>query len=354
VPVLLDPAARAGLAEVLAGVDRLVLLGDTLELRAGAPSRVLDVARPVLAQLGAALGPDSEVVIVPGNHDHRLLRTWRERRAAVDGSPSLGLENAVDWSEGEPLALLADVLEGPARVRAFYPGVWLRQDVYAIHGHYLDVHITVPIMERLGAGLMSRLLRSQGAGDAEAYEAVLGPMYAWVDSVAEAGAGAGLGLQGRVWSGLQRGRRRRSLRQHSMALALPLAVAALNRAGLGPLKADLSGPELRRAGLSAFGQVLGRLGVQAGHVIFGHTHRAGPLPGDEPGEWRSTTRMSMHNAGISMHNTGSWVYAPFFLGPSPPQSPYRPGFAYLVEDQGPPELVNLLDGRWRPPDSRAT
>jgi hypothetical protein len=220
--------------------------------------------------------------------------------------------------------------------------VWLRQDVYAIHGHYLDLHITVPIMERLGAGLMRRVLRSQGSDDAEAYEAVLGPMYAWVDSVAEVGAGAGLGLQGRVWSGLQRRRRRRTLRQHSMALALPVAVAVLNRAGLGPLKADLSGPELRRAGLSAFGQVLGRLGVQAGHVIFGHTHRAGPLPFDEPWEWRSTS-------GISMHNTGSWVYAPFFMGRSPGDSPYRPGFAYVVDEQGPPELVNLLDGRWSPP-----
>ncbi len=47
-----------------------------------------------------------------------------------------------------------------------------------------------------------------------------------------------------------------------------------------------------------------------------------------------------------MHNTGSWVHAPFFLGPAPGESPYRPGFAYLVGDEGPPELINLLDGRW--------
>jgi peptidoglycan/xylan/chitin deacetylase (PgdA/CDA1 family) len=26
--------------------------------------------------------------------------------------------------------------------------------------------------------------------------------------------------------------------------------------------------------------------VDAPHVIFGHTHRAGPLPADAPGEWR--------------------------------------------------------------------
>ncbi len=343
--MLQDSAARAALAEALAGVDRLVLLGDSLELRAGSIGRVLEVAEPVLAELGAALGAEKEVVVVPGNHDHRLLGPWRERRAATDGSPSLGLDTAVEWAAGEPLDVVARAL-GPARVSASYPGVWLREDVYAIHGHYLDLHITVPIMERLGAGLMRRLLRAPAPTAAEGYEAVLGPMYAWVDAVAEAGAGTGLGLQGRVWSGVQRGRgprrRRATVRQRSMAAAVPLAVAAFNRAGMGPLRADLSGPELRRAGLSAFNQVLGRLDVRAQHVIFGHTHRAGPLPDDEPHEWQSA-------GGSSIHNTGSWVHAPFFLGPAPDRSPYRPGFAYLVGEQGAPKLVNLLDGRWRPP-----
>lgn len=338
--MLQDAAARAALLERLADVDRLVLLGDTLELRAGSIARTLEVARPVLADLGAALGADKEVVIVAGNHDHRLLGPWRERRAATDGVSGLGLATAVGWEAGEPLGIVASAL-APARVSASYPGVWLREDVYAIHGHYLDLHITVPIMERLGAGLMRRVLRAPDPAAADDYESVLGPMYAWVDAMAQAGAGTGLGLQGRVWSGLQRGRRRRTLRQRGAALSIPVAVAAFNRVGLGPLRADLSGPELRRAGLIAFGQVLGRLGARADHVIFGHTHRAGPLPGDPAPEWRAA-------AGTSILNTGCWVYAPFFLGRDPGQSPYRPGFAYLVGDQGPPELVNLLDGRWEP------
>jgi hypothetical protein len=340
VAVLQDDAARAVLVEALAGVDRLVLLGDSLELRAGSIARVLEVAQPVLAELGAALGADKEVVVVAGNHDHRLLGPWRERRAAADGSAGLGLETSVQWSADEPLDLVARAL-GPARVRAAYPGVWLRDDVYAIHGHYLDLHITVPIMERLGAGVMRRLLHAPVPAAAEGYEAVLSPMYAWVDAAAEAGAGTGLGFQGRVWSGVQRGRGRRNIRGRSMAAIVPLAVATLNRAGLGPLRADLSGPELRRAGLTAFDQVLARLGTGAEHVIFGHTHRAGPLPDDHQHEWRSAD-------GTWMHNTGSWVYASYFLGSDPGHSPYRPGFAYLVDDEGPPELVNILDGRWRP------
>ena len=63
---------------------------------------------------------------------------------------------------------------------------------------------------------------------------------------------------------------------------------ALNRAGLGPLRADISGPELRRGALRAFGEVLTRLRVDAPHVIFGHTHRAGPLPADDRYEWRGS------------------------------------------------------------------
>src|SRR3954453_11311284 len=67
--------ARAVLRERLDGVDRVVLLGDTLELRQGLLSAALGIARPFFAELGAALG-DREVVLVPGNHDHRLLATW--------------------------------------------------------------------------------------------------------------------------------------------------------------------------------------------------------------------------------------------------------------------------------------
>ncbi len=340
-PVLQDAAARGALIEALATVDRLVLLGDTLELRRGSLRQALAAAVPVLAELGSALGSRGEVVIVPGNHDHRVLGPSRERRAATDGLPSLGLQTGMEWSAGEPLDVMARALS-PARVSASYPGIWLREDVYAIHGHYLDFHITVPIMERVGAGLMRRLLRTPDPTTAEDYEAVLSPMYAWIDAVAEAGAGTGLGLQGRVWNGLQRGPRRRNLRQHATAAVIPAAVLAMNRLGLGPLRADLSGPELRRAGLGAFAEVLRGLAVPAEHVIFGHTHRAGPLPGDEPAEWRAGT-------GVSMLNCGSWVYASFFLGRSPKDSPYRPGFGCLVDEEGPPELVNLLDGReWRP------
>src|SRR3954464_10480500 len=67
-----SPEARAALAAQLAQTDRLVLLGDTLELRHGPAREALAHARPVLEQLGAALPAEAEVVLVPGNHDYAL------------------------------------------------------------------------------------------------------------------------------------------------------------------------------------------------------------------------------------------------------------------------------------------
>src|SRR5581483_8719831 len=95
-----------------------------------------------------------------------------------------------------------------------YPGVWLRPDVYAFHGHYGDRHTTVPMFERLGAGAMARIVGEPGGGpgSAEDYEAVLGPMYAWIHGVAQRrGAGMGRSSHGpssRAWRALNGGRRR--------------------------------------------------------------------------------------------------------------------------------------------------
>ncbi len=305
-------AEREPLIAAAAGCDRLVLLGDVIELRHGPPREALAVAEPVLRELGAALGGSVEVVIVPGNHDHRLLREWLGRRAA-DGTPvPLGLETAVDWREDEPLATLAGWLT-PASTRVAYPGAWLRDDVYATHGHYADRETTVPILERIGAGLTRRVVgeRDSAPASSEDYEAEMAPMYAWIDGspktevcIAERGERSGAGVA----------------RPHRIAQAPPAegcceagvqaAVLALNRAGIGPLRPDVSGHELRRAGLHAFETVLGRLGVPARHAIFGHTHRAGPLPGDDRSEWVAAT-------GAAMLNTGCWVYERGLLGADP-------------------------------------
>lgn len=339
--MLREPDGRAALERAVGGFDRLVLLGDVVELRHGPVRDALAAAGEPLRAVARALAPGAEVVIVAGNHDHQLVESWAQR-LAVDGPPSpLGSEVAVDWREGEPLERLAQLL-APARVRVAYPGVWLRDDIYATHGHYLDLHMTVPTLERLGAGVMRRIVALDGAGPraVEDYEAVLAPIYAWIHALAQRAdpdrSGMLHGGSVRGWRALTGPGRRRGMRGRAVAAAWPVGVLVLNALGIGPLRSELSGAELRRAGLRAFEQVLERLGIPADHVIFGHTHRAGPLAGDEPSEWRTPL-------GVRLINSGCWVREPAFQGPDPSRSPYRPGFGVVVSDDGPPRLVNLLD-----------
>jgi 3',5'-cyclic AMP phosphodiesterase CpdA len=348
--VLRDPDRRAPLLRAAADCDRLVLLGDLVELRHGPERDALAAAREPLAELAAALEPGTEVIIVPGNHDHQLLAAWLERRERTAPPPALGLETDVDWQPGETLAELVGWL-APASVRVAYPGVWLRPDVYATHGHYADLHLTMPTMERVAAGVMGRIvgLTADGPRRAEDYEAALAPIYVWIHAVAQridpVRGGRLNGGSVRGWQALReprprglgrRGLGRRALRRRALAVAFAALVAGLNRARLGPLGSDVSGPALRRAGLRGFERSVLRLGVDAHHVIFGHTHRAGPLPGDDAAEWRTIT-------GEGLINSGCWVQEPSFLGPDPGHSPYRVGFCVWVTDEGPPELTNLLD-----------
>jgi predicted phosphodiesterase len=349
-----EPLAR--LVSALEDVDRLVLLGDLIELRHGPVRDALAAATPVLAAVGAAVGADREVVIVPGNHDHHLIEPWVERSSRRGAPPALGVSCEVDWRAGEALATVVRRL-GPARVSVRYPGVWIRDDVVATHGHYCDRHTTIPMLERLGAGAMAQVVR-EGAGGprrADDYERVLAPIYAWLHAVAQSGGPelgrSSHGVSERAWGTLSGGpsapgtsRRPRiaprpriaRVRRRALVAGFPLAIGLLNRAGVGPLQANISGSELRRAGLRAFGEVLRRLEIDAPYAIFGHTHRAGPAARDAVPDWTAPT-------GAAVFNTGSWVEEPAFLGRDPSTSPYRPGFAVRVGDEGPPALINLLD-----------
>jgi hypothetical protein len=344
--VLRLPAARSALAAALADVERLVLLGDVLELRHGPRRDALAGARPFFEDLGRVFA-GREVVVVAGNHDHALVESWLRRRGELHPQPApLGVEQR--FAAAEASSMMATLAEwaAPARVSAAYPGIWLREDVYATHGHYLDCHLTVPTMERLGIAATGRFLRrpTDELASVEGYEAVTGPVFSWIDAIARQ-APTGSTLNGestvRVWRKLggegANGRPLAALRARAIAGAFPIAVAALNRLGLGRYSADISGPELRRAGLRGMGEVAERLGLGDAHVIFGHTHRTGPLPGDDRAEW-------VGPSGARLLNTGCWTYDSYFLTGAAHKNPYWPGGAVLVEDEGPPRLLRLLAG----------
>jgi Calcineurin-like phosphoesterase len=326
---------RARLMEAFTQSDRIVLLGDTLELRHGPLREVLAQAREFFEQLGANAG-EREIVLVAGNHDHGLVMPWLDGRRRA-GAP-LGLEHTVRPAPGDALTTLIGWL-GDANARIAYPGVWLRDDLYATHGHYLDRHITVPSFERIAIGASERLGRvAHNGGSPSDYEAALGPVYAWNYERAQgapAQANTGPGPSARAYEALV-GIGPRTARSRALAVAFPALVALLNRAGIGPLRADVSGPTLRRAALAAAGEFLARLGVQAEHVVIGHTHRAGPFPDDDQLEWCTPS-------GARLYNSGSWIFERHFHATVTGDSPYWPGTCVIVEDDRPPRVERLLD-----------
>ena len=338
--VLRTEDAQTALAEEIARVapTRLVLLGDTLELRHGPVADAVAAATPALHAIADALPRGAEVVLVPGNHDHELLAVWHEHRA-LRHEERLGLSDCTGPGASEAVGRIAEILR-PARLTVRYPGLWLRRDVYAMHGHYLDRHITIPTFERLAAGGMSRITgRPVGdASDPEDYEAVLAPLYAWLHVVArhtrsQFGVERQRGSQN-AWRILT-AKGPRPVKHRVMAAAFPVAVAALNRTGLGPIHREISPAELRRAGLLAMHEVADRLSIDAQWVLFGHTHRPGPLPHDDMQEWGRLV------------NTGSWVHEDTFLGAEPTRSPYFPGTVVEVgpEPGTPPQVRNVLRER---------
>jgi hypothetical protein len=336
---------RAPLLAELAPGDRLVILGDGLELREAAHRDAAAVAAPLLAEAGAVLGADGEILMLAGNHDHGLVAGWIDARLQSEPSGFLGLAEPIAPHDAGPLATRLAEHARPARLSLAYPGAWLRDDVFAIHGHYADLHATVPTFERLAAGAMARWvvrLPEEGARPDD-YEAALAPLYAFLHQLTQrsdhAAVSAGAGASARAWVALAGdGRRRHRVRAAVLAGAYVGAVGAVNAAGLGPVDRRLSGPALRSGYLRGIREVLRRLGVSAPWVLWGHSHRAGPWPQDDPAEWRT-------GDGTRIVNTGSWVYQPHFLSAEPNASPYWPGTAVVVEEEGPPRLIRLLADR---------
>ena len=179
-----DPEIRARLAEGLADADRVVFLGDTIELREKPVEQVLEVAGPALADLAPALA-GKQVTMVAGNHDHRLVEPLLDALRVGGGSLDL------DWSAPAEATGLGRKVAGllpDSEITLAYPGVRVRDDVYALHGHYLDMHMTVPRLEAiLGMFFARSMLGRQNGGPTtpDEYERALGPLYALAYALAQ-------------------------------------------------------------------------------------------------------------------------------------------------------------------------
>lgn len=307
--VLEMPRPRERLLAAVQSVERLVLLGDIVELIEAPAARALAAAAPLLSALGDRVGSGGEIVLVPGNHDRPLISRWLRGR-----SEPLALDTLVPADASPTLERLTGWL-GPARVRVHYPGVWLGERTWATHGHYLGRHLIPDSSYGIARGLLGRLPRD-GARP-EDYEprrrrsmSRLRGRFPW--------------LAHRV---LELGR----------AATMPAARRQLLRPGIPPLFAPALGFQMRRASLPALARVVHRLGVDADYVIFGHVHRLGPLPGDDLHQWQDPT------GAVRLFNTGAWTYEPLLLHRVTPPHPYWPGGAVAMADGALPQAIGLLD-----------
>lgn len=291
------------LLRALDDTDRLVLLGDVVELAERRPTRAMAVAEPVLRAIGARLGAEREVVLIPGNHDFALVRPWVRAIGA-----ELRIDAEVPPDATPALAAVVGWL-APARVRVSYPGTWLGERVWATHGHYLNLHLR-PVSSY---GRARGNLRDPAPDrvDPAAYERARRRLRR------AAGERTGTG----------------SLRQ----LVTTQIKERILRPQLAPLTSALLRAQMHHASLPAIARVAGRLGVPAEAIIFGHVHRLGPLPGDPERLWLGP------GGAPRLFNTGSWLYEPLLVTHAQPPHPHWPGGAIRLEDGGEPEPISLLD-----------
>jgi hypothetical protein len=316
--VLRRPEPLEALLDAVADADRLVLLGDVVELLEGRATRAMEIAAPVLRAVGARLGADSEAILVPGNHDAPLVRPYFR----AHGRP-VAVDAAIPLAATPALATLTGWL-APAQVRVHYPGVWLADGLWATHGHYLDLHLLPESGYGIARGLLRRLPHD-GATPAD-YERPGVPRVTRAEALMTRWLPRPLAAVADDLAEL--------MRAATMAGLVPRRGLRLR---LAPVLARLLGAQMRHASLPALARVVHRLGVGAEHVVFGHVHRLGPIAGDDPRRWRGPGGRPL------MANTGSWTYEPLLLHHARPPHPYWPGGAIVLDDGAPPRAVGLLD-----------
>ena len=288
--------------------------------------------------------------MLAGNHDHGLAAGWIDARLQTEPAGFLGLEQRFAPTQAGPLA----AARSPRRARAgarcscAYPGLWLRDDVYALHGHYADLHATVPTFERLAAGAMARFvaqLPGEGATPDD-YEAVLAPLYAWLHALTQ--------RPEQTPRERRRAARRRAPGSRSPGPTAASARCARSRSS-GGYAAAVAGaqrdrprparppasrrPRCAAATCTAIREVDARGSASTrAHVIWGHSHRSGPWPADDPAEWRAARRRASSTParGSTSRTSSRRAGAARPTGRAPRCS---------SRTSGPPRLLRLLGDR---------
>jgi predicted phosphodiesterase len=369
------------LTESLEGVDEVYLLGDILELRFQRLELALQAARPFFAALGDTLrgrrarnGRMPRIVFVGGNHDYHfaLQLMEREQEMAIERGETTPYKFSGKVPNVSDTLLLRQLrgMVGPGVAVEFaYPYVVLETaagPALAMHGHYLDLHLASPA-ERLLAiieqALTAYRLQAPRPGF-DLYEAVLRPQNELLYWIGQSPAGAQ--VQSEIWRRLRgdnrhlpRGflaRLRRIAIRRALRAAEALAGAAARQITDRVLKGDVTSISPARGtgvaeGIQAFMDSLYALqgdlfAIEGWHrppayVIFGHTHRPGPLPGVDDGAdtpWRA----QWAGQSVDVLNTGSWLYDVERALTQEYHETHWPGTLVLIPDGGAPRVISVL------------
>lgn len=332
--VLSRPAALELLLAELEDCERLVLLGDVVELLEAEATTALPAAAPTLRAIGARVArAGGEIVYVPGNHDRALVAGW----IAAQGS-SLELEATVPADASAALRELLAQL-APARVEVRYPAVWLSERVWAHHGHYLNRYLvpgqTYGLMPRQGrmpqaGGTRPSQFEPRRRGAVRSLVRLLPRRAAaGIEDVGELVRAATMPGARASYEVPAELRSRLTTRLHERLL----------HPRFSPMVSHLLGLQVRRHSLPAVARVAHVLGVEPEYLLFGHVHRRGPMEGDELGEWEL--------GGARIFNTGAWRWEPVLVARARPPHPYWPGGAVVVGEDGVPRSAGLLDSLGR-------
>ena len=343
---------REPLLEALEGVDRLVLLGDALELRHGPAREALAAARPLFEALGRARWRE------PPRSCSCPATTTTSSIGAVARAPRPRGARRAARARAAPSTRARGVAAGRGgwRVGGAGAGRGRLPGRVAARRRLRDAR-PLPRPPHHRSGLRApRRRRSSSASCARCpirwrpprtTRRVLAPMYALLYGArpvrcprrrARPHSGASV----RAWEQLAGG-----------GAPAPRCATRCSRRGLPARRSRRStAPASGRCAPSSPAPALRRAGAarrwarsSAGSAstprtcIFGHTHRSGPWPADDVADWR-------RRRGARLHNSGSWVYEPVFLDRRRRTTARTGrGRASVVEESGPPRLRRLLGER---------
>ena len=220
----------------LEGVDRLVLLGDLLELRHGPAREALAVARPVLARHTRRRSRPDAGRVVPGNHDHALIDPWLVGRGRRGPPSRWGSPRRCRRARRRRGRRSIERAMGAGERRVSYPG---RAGCATTCGRPTATTSTSTRRCRRSSGsppvpCRGSWARCRSRGPRRTTtRGVLAPVYAWIDARAERAAPGscrgGLRERRAAPTGCSAAGGRRPMAARAVAGLFPLAILGINR-----------------------------------------------------------------------------------------------------------------------------